>query len=314
VTSKWVFTGAALSDETYDFLTILKDGACGANATTADALTNTGSCASSGVTGGISEKVCEYGFDKTTISGMDGYTAGGVDTQPTLELCEIASTVYNSMTITEEYLAITISFENSASFNVTDISMEKATILENTETTSLANYITAANCGTSTLPPNTPLCIQISSSSSDVLIESLDTMSITGNTAAGGSLAVVSSSNTASYPAITSIEGVDTTDVTVTTRVPTNTFDFEATGAAITVTGSVTVKFAGRRLTVDVDRLLQAANNEETASFDVNVQLASEPELALEGGEEVMMNSANAAAGKAFAILGMVFASAFALF
>ena len=93
-----------------------------------------------------------------------------------------------------------------------------------------------------------------------------------------------------------------------------STFDFEATNAAIAVTGSVIVKFAGRRLTVDIDRLLQAANDEETASFDVNVQLASEPELALEGGEEVMMNSANAAAGKAFAILGMVFASAFALF
>lgn len=91
-------------------------------------------------------------------------------------------------------------------------------------------------------------------------------------------------------------------------------FDFEAAAASIRVDGTVTVKFAGRRLTVDVDRLLQATNDGETASFDVNVQLASEPELALEGGEEVMMNSANVADGKAFAILGMVFASVFALF
>ena len=115
------------------------------------------------------------------------------------------------------------------------------------------------------------------------------------------------------YPAITSISPVNTTDVTISTRVPSNTFNFEADNASIKVDGSVTVKFAGRRLTVDVDRLLQAAGEEETAEFSVNVGLAPEPALALEGGEEVMMNSANAAAGKAFAIIGMVFASAFAL-
>ena len=74
------------------------------------------------------------------------------------------------------------------------------------------------------------------------------------------------------------------------------------------------VKFAtGRRLTVNMDRFLQAANEEETAEFNLDINLVSEPELALDGEDDVMMNSAKATAGKAFAILGMVFASAIAL-
>ena len=74
------------------------------------------------------------------------------------------------------------------------------------------------------------------------------------------------------------------------------------------------VKFTdGRRLTVNMDRLLQAANEEETAEFNLDINLTPEPELALDGGDDFMMNSAKATAGKAFAILGMVFASAIAL-
>ena len=74
------------------------------------------------------------------------------------------------------------------------------------------------------------------------------------------------------------------------------------------------VKFTdGRRLTVNMDRLLQAANEEETAEFNLDINLTPKPELALDGEDDVMMNSAKATAGKAFAILGMVFASAIAL-
>ena len=92
-------------------------------------------------------------------------------------------------------------------------------------------------------------------------------------------------------------------------------FNFENSGAKIDISGTVVVKFAEgaeRRLSVDMDRLLQAAGEEETAEFNLNINLAPEPELAVEGEDDPMMNSAKATSGKAFAILGMVFVSGFA--
>ena len=123
---------------------------------------------------------------------------------------------------------------------------------------------------------------------------------------------VVVTGNAAKYSAITDIDSMPAMSVEVKTRVPANEFDFEAQDASIAVSGSVTVKFAGRRLSVGMDRLLQAAE-EETAEFSLRVKLDNEPKVAIEGDEEVMMNSAKAITGKAFAILGMVFASAIAL-
>ena len=93
-------------------------------------------------------------------------------------------------------------------------------------------------------------------------------------------------------------------------------FNFENSGAKIDISGTVVVKFAegaGRRLSVDMHRLLQAAGDEETAEFNLNINLAPEPELALEGEDNAMMNSAKATTGKAFAILGMIVVSAMAL-
>ena len=88
-----------------------------------------------------------------------------------------------------------------------------------------------------------------------------------------------------------------------------STFNFENDGAKIDISGVVVVKFAtGRRLSVNMDRILQAVNEEETAEFNLNIILATEPELALEEAD-AMMNSAKATAGKAFVILGVVFAA-----
>ena len=124
---------------------------------------------------------------------------------------------------------------------------------------------------------------------------------------------IVVAGDAAQYSAITSIGNRPAVSVEVKTRVPTSEFDFEAAGASIAISGSVTVKFAGRRLSIDMDRLLQANNEEETAEFNTIVQLAGEPGLAPEG-EDAMMNPAKAiTAGKVFAILGMAVASAFAL-
>ena len=98
---------------------------------------------------------------------------------------------------------------------------------------------------------------------------------------------------------------------------PNNIFFFEgdSTKAQIDVLGSVLLKFqGGRKLAVDLPkRLLQAATEDEAAEFDVIINLAPEDEDLGLGGGEAMMNSAKAATeGKVFAIVGMVFVSAFA--
>ena len=98
----------------------------------------------------------------------------------------------------------------------------------------------------------------------------------------------------------------------------TNMFFFEGTDekAQIDVLGSVLLKFkGGRKLAVDLpNRLLQAANEDEAAEFDVIVSLQPEDEDLGLGDAEAMMNSAKAATGgKVFAIIGIAIASAFAM-
>ena len=124
----------------------------------------------------------------------------------------------------------------------------------------------------------------------------------------------VISDDIASFPAITDISDTDSQKVQVSTRVPSGMFSYN--DGSIDIVGTVTLMFnsavgGGRKLTVDMDRILQA-NEEETADFDVTVTLKSEPELAPEG-VDAMMNSALATSGKFLTIVGMVFASAFAL-
>ena len=150
------------------FYAFLRAGGCGSSATEANlkpTVVGPATCYST---------PCVYNFDKgTDMTAANGYNAATGE----LKLCEIASlTLNNGMKINEVYMDITVGFTLTGNFEVSSVSMSPATILENTETTSLADYITAANCGASTLPPNTPLCIAISSSSSDVLIETINSM------------------------------------------------------------------------------------------------------------------------------------------
>lgn len=215
---------------------------------------------------------------------------------------------------------VEVTFNLTAGFTVSDVAMTAATIEASTADTSLADYISASQCGPNTqLAPNDVLCIRIASSSPDVLIVSIDEMDIAGtNSQEGDATLEVYDNKAIKYSAITSQtdspvdNGPAGQRIEVRTRVPTSTFNFEATGATIDITGSVTVQFAGSRrlVSVDLDRLLQANEGEETAEFGTTVNLASEPKLALEDGD-AMMNSAKAM--KAFATFGMVFAFTFAL-
>ena len=91
-------------------------------------------------------------------------------------------------------------------------------------------------------------------------------------------------------------------------------FNFEANGAQLNVNGAVTLRFAdGTRHLVALKRKLQG-NEDESAKFDVTVNIQSENEdLGLKGAE-TMMNSVKATTGdKVLVVLGMAIASAFAL-
>lgn len=118
------------------------------------------------------------------------------------------------------------------------------------------------------------------------------------------------------YPAFTSLEYVATGAV-VSTRVPTSEFDFETDGASILVGGRVIMKFVEstgpdeRKLKLaGARRNIQADVANEEASFELAVSLQSE---AATDEEAAMINSADSVAGKNFAILGMIFAAAYAL-
>jgi hypothetical protein len=94
-------------------------------------------------------------------------------------------------------------------------------------------------------------------------------------------------------------------------------FDFEATDANIAVSGALTVKLddgTRRRLAISKPaRALQVDSNNE-AGFDLTIDLQPDADAGLDlEGEGAMMNSAKAAASKGFAVLGMMVASAYAL-
>jgi len=335
VTSSWSFAGPDLSGESvatnksYTFKTLVKAGLCSGDDAVSSGVIDSmqsggliigsggvGSC-SHGVAsdGNNASKSCVYYFDKSAMDATVGYSA----TDGIQRLCEVAQLQWNGMVIAEQYVNIEVTFDRTGTFEVENVAMSAATIKSSDASTSLAGYITGATCDSITsLSPNQELCVKISSSSSDVLIESIDVMTMTGPevTTGSGTLNVIEEKNTPKYAAITSIDTLPAQYLDVKTMVPTNLFNFEATDAKLNISGTVTVKFQGRRHLIALDRLLQAneaADEAESAEFSLNVNLAPGPDAALEDGDDAMMNSAKATAGKAFATLGMVFASAFAL-
>lgn len=116
-----------------------------------------------------------------------------------------------------------------------------------------------------------------------------------------------------SNPTFTSISYVSPTEAQVLTRVPINTFDYNAVGASITINGIVGMNFAsGRMLRADVDAKLFGNANEN--AFELTVAL--QPEMVVKEEEEIaiMMNSASSTAAsvvsKGFVVIGMGIASA----
>ena len=114
---------------------------------------------------------------------MSSYSGFNPDDEPepTLRVCEVAQLWYKGMVLHEIYHNVTVSFTDTASFNVSNIELDEATIESNSQTTSLADYISAKNCDGSAnangnIAPNEELCVEIYSDSPDVLIESITSM------------------------------------------------------------------------------------------------------------------------------------------
>ena len=108
---------------------------------------------------------------------------------------------------------------------------------------------------------------------------------------------------------------------------PSNLFDFEAPSAAIDISGSLSLKFAGAERVLDggPNRMLQAGGDignlfdleEEEAAFDLRISLLHDGTVGILGNEEEEedgnMKSAKTIAGKSLAILGMIVVSVYAL-
>lgn len=317
ITTKYSATAASTSAKLETFMV---KGACDASSSwNGTKIPSNGTCSE---TTEPLATACTYRFKKTGFG--DAFNLDTTGTKPILSMCEVAQLKLDTLVIEQRFTNIEVKFETAASFNVTSIVLESAQIEDIEKDTSLAGYITAGNCpgsanADSIIAPNEELCVEISSNSSDVEIKNITSMTIAGNVAAGNEQLDVVNNDVAEYSAITSIGSRPSQNVQVFTRIPPNIFNFEADGAKIEISGSVIVEFAEgteRRLSVDTHRLLQAAGEEETAEFNLNIILAPEPELAFEGEDNAMMammNSAKAIAGKALAILGMIVVSAFAL-
>ena len=98
----------------------------------------------------------------------------------------------------------------------------------------------------------------------------------------------------------------------VGTRVPINTFNFEAVEASISVSGSVEMKLidddgSGRELHAEMGRNLQTANQESTFELQVPLEGNRAPK------EDIITNPATYIAIKGLAGFGMIFASAYAV-
>ena len=120
-----------------------------------------------------------------------------------------------------------------------------------------------------------------------------------------------------SNPTFTSISYVSSTEAQVLTRVPINTFDYNAVGASITINGIVAMNFASGRMLradVDVDADAKLFGNANENAFELTVAL--QPEMVVKEEEEIaiMMNSASSTAAsvvsKGFVVIGMGIASA----
>jgi hypothetical protein len=267
-----------------------------------------------------------YKMNLTNIQGSNIWDSG----TKKVELCQKVNLILSpdgaaDMTITSDIRNVTVLFDLNANYNVSNIDLDAATVQANNQNTSLSDYVRAFKCDengaeetiSTALAPNSILHVCIASTSTDVLIDHVDEMKITGKDPVNGGdteLGVIQSPHDPVFSSITSITAEDEQQVQINTRVPANKFDFEGVyDASIDITGKVTVMFTnGRKLTKGMPNRMLQANEDNAAEFGIIVKLEREPELALEG-TNAMINSANSIAAQVFTAFVVVGTTAYVL-
>eukprot|EP00584_Thalassiosira_punctigera_P004481 CAMPEP_0172537550 /NCGR_PEP_ID=MMETSP1067-20121228/9126_1 /TAXON_ID=265564 ORGANISM="Thalassiosira punctigera, Strain Tpunct2005C2" /NCGR_SAMPLE_ID=MMETSP1067 /ASSEMBLY_ACC=CAM_ASM_000444 /LENGTH=747 /DNA_ID=CAMNT_0013322875 /DNA_START=146 /DNA_END=2386 /DNA_ORIENTATION=+ len=233
-----------------------------------------------------------YDANKTLIAESAVWNA----TTNKIEICQVVQQIEKSptlgeMVIEEDKRVVTIDFDLSASFDVS-VDLEEAALTSANTTAGVQDYVNAYKCDgnfdedNSPLVANDELYVCIESSSADVEISEVETMTIKQSDAAD--LPVIVSS-IIQYPAISEETVVSPTKQAIMTRVPSNIYDFSL-GNVIDIEGLVIMQLVGstrRMLQVDAFDGGSAAEN-AAASFDVNVAL----QLEATPKDATMLNSA----------------------
>merc|ERR1712032_844087 len=255
----------------------------------------------------LQEVTLTYDFDLAAVENSDIYNS----TLTKLEVCSKMEIMVNEIPVftTEQEIIIDINLEANFTLNVT---LEEALTQSANDTVDFQNAIRGFKCNTATfdldpteLAPNEELDTCIESTDSTVLIEELVTMK---SQQGEGDEVLIVSGGLAEVAAITSIvppEG-PTAQMFVTTRLPLNMFTF-AVGEELTVSGSVLLQFASRRLQSErklrnlQDSVIDAEPRE--AAFQVKVDLMQENGI---GDEVPMGSSAGYATSKYAAAFGLI--------
>jgi len=263
--------------------------------------------------------IVKYDFNKTLLGGSNIWNKN----TSMVELCQITQLIIPDplMVITEDIRDIDIDFDMNVAFSI-GVGLAPATITAANDTTDLASYVEAYQCegmGTSNLTadlaPNSELHLCIKSKSTDVEIQSLNTMVIKGFDVAGAAstLPVIATSRPR-FPSITSTEYEPAgSEMSVSTRVPIGMFNYDALNASISVSGNVEMRLTGsketpRRLGMGGGRALQvAAGESEEVLFDLTIKLQPLTEM------ELGAISAGAVGRNSFFVLGVIIAFACAV-
>eukprot|EP00579_Thalassiosira_antarctica_P025352 CAMPEP_0202003774 /NCGR_PEP_ID=MMETSP0905-20130828/9266_1 /ASSEMBLY_ACC=CAM_ASM_000554 /TAXON_ID=420261 /ORGANISM="Thalassiosira antarctica, Strain CCMP982" /LENGTH=796 /DNA_ID=CAMNT_0048560987 /DNA_START=226 /DNA_END=2613 /DNA_ORIENTATION=+ len=247
-----------------------------------------------------------YDVNKAMIAASSVWnsTTNEIEICQEVQLIEKSSTL--EMVIVEDKRVITINFDLSASFDL-GVDLEEAALTSANTTTNVKDYVNAYKCDESFAEDNSPLVandelfVCIESSSIDVEIEDIESMTIKQDDI---DLPVIASIAVA-YPAITEKIVLSAIKQVVMTRVPSNVISF-APGNVIIVDGSVTMQLVGSS-----GRMLQTALNTGgteavTTSFDIKVAL--QPEATPK--DDLALNSATSLASKTSIAFGMILALA----
>merc|ERR1712032_89478 len=255
----------------------------------------------------LQEVTLTYDFNLTAVENSDIYNS----TSTTLEVCskmEIMSGEFAVFTTEQE---IIMDFNLVADFSL-NVTLEEALTKTANDTVDYQNAIRGFKCNTATfdsdpteLAPNEELDICIESTGTSVLIEELVTLK---SKQGEGDDVLIVSEGSAEVAAITTVDPPrgPTAQMTVSTRLPINMFTF-AVGEELTVSGSVLLQFASRRL--QSDRKLRNLQDSVTdaepqeAAFQVKVDLMQENGI---GDEVPMGSSAGYATSKYAAAFGLI--------